>query len=94
MDPGLTLRWRLAWRVMPGYIVQLSSFAIKDRCDRRSGWNCAANVLGLDLARLLRSLAVLKITSLGFFIPWAFSDGLETGEIVAVAHQRPAQRRY
>ena len=82
MDPGLTAALAVGMASYVGYIVQLSAVGTKAVAIGAVVALAAANILGVRLgARLLRSLAVLKIVSLGFIILWGFWDGLATGEI-------------
>jgi APA family basic amino acid/polyamine antiporter len=69
MDPGLTAALAVGMASYVGYIVHLSPAGTKVVAIGAVAAIAAANILGVSLgARLLRSLAVLKIVSLGFII--------------------------
>jgi basic amino acid/polyamine antiporter, APA family len=71
MDPGLTAALAVGMASYVGYIVQLSPVGAKAVAIGAVVALAAANILGVSLsARLMRSLAVLKIAALGFLILW------------------------
>ena len=71
MDPGLTAALAVGMASYVGYIVNLSSVGTKAVAISAVVALAAANTLGVRFgARLLRSLAVLKIGALGFIILW------------------------
>lgn len=91
MDPGLTAALAVGMASYVGYIVHLSSAGTKAVAIAAVVALAAANILGVRLgARLLRSLAMLKIVSLGFIILWAFLGRFgDWGNLLPFAHQRP-----
>lgn len=91
MDPGLTAALAVGMASYVGYIVHLSSVGTKAVAIGAVVALAAANILGVRLgARLLRSLAVLKVVSLGFLILWGVLGRFgDWGNLLPFAHQRP-----
>jgi len=91
MDPGLTAALAVGMASYVGYIVQLSAVGTKAVAIGAVVALAVANIHGVLLgARLLRSLAVLKIVSLCFIILWGVLGGFgEWGNLSPFAHQRP-----
>lgn len=91
MDPGLTAALAVGMASYVGYIVPLSSVGTKLVAIAAVIALAGANILGLSLgARLLRSLAVLKIASLAFLILWGILGRFgDWGNLMPFARQRP-----
>jgi basic amino acid/polyamine antiporter, APA family len=91
MDPGLTAALAVGMASYVGYIVELSAVGKKAVAIGAVVALAAANTLGVRLgARLLRSLAVLKIVSLSFIILWGVLGRFGDWEnLWPLAQQRP-----
>lgn len=91
MDPGLTAALAAGMASYVGFIVHLSSLGTKAVAIAVVVAIAAANILGVRLgARLLRSLAVLKIVSLGFIVLWGVLGRFgDWGNLLPFADQRP-----
>jgi APA family basic amino acid/polyamine antiporter len=91
MDPGLTAALAVGVASYVGYIVPLSLVGAKAIAIGAVIALAVANILGVRLgARVLRSLAVLKIVSLAFIIIWGFLGRFgDWGNLWPLAHQRP-----
>lgn len=90
MDPGLTAALAVGMASYVGYIVPLSSLGTKLVAIGAVIAVAVANILGLNLgARLLRSLAVIKIASLSFLILWGVLGRFgDWGNLLPFAQQR------
>ncbi len=91
MDPGLTAALAVGMASYVGYITHLSLAGEKGVAILAVIALAAANILGVRLgARLLRSLAVLKITALVFLILWGVLGRFgDWGNLLPFAQQRP-----
>jgi len=94
MDPGLTAALAVGMASYVGYIVPLSFVSTKLVAIAAVIMLAGANIIGLSLgARLLRSLAVLKMASLAFLILWGVLGRFGNwGNLSPFAEQRPGSK--
>jgi APA family basic amino acid/polyamine antiporter len=91
MDPGLTAALAVGMASYASYIVPLSPIETKAVAIVAVIALAATNILGVRLgARLLRTLAMLKIVSLGFLVFWSILGRFgDWGNLKPFAEQRP-----
>ena len=96
MDPGLTAALAVGMASYASYIVSLSPIETKVVAILAVVALAAINILGVRLgARLLRTLAILKIASLGFLVFWSILGRFgDWGNLKPFAEQRPGSAPF
>ena len=91
MDPGLTAALAVGMASYVDYIIPLSPTGTKAVAITAVVALAAANIVGVKLgARLLRTLAIVKIVALGFLILWGILGRFgDWGNLLPFAEQRP-----